>query len=416
MAASHRAPRSWWRPRSASGYRTAVATEPPSVDSVAAHSIAALTGLPALDSALGGLFWGDNVVWVADDVAALEPFERAVLGSATAYEQPAYVCVGRDPAQVAAAFPGIGIIDARPGTSLERPGDLLRAVLERSERAARGLLLFDSLDAMAARWGADTARAFFVRCCPSLLQIGSIAYWTMSSAGVGPRVRRQIEEITQCVFGVEDGRLRIIKAEGRGPGVEGAVFRYRVEDGGVRVDAAPAAARIGAALRAIRRERELSQSELARLAGVSPSAISQAEHGRRGLSLETLLVLSSRLGVTLDELLRGDTEPGYTLGRRHEPERREEGRPVPLLDDPAAGVRTYIVRLRPHAQGSPHIVHKGVEVVTVASGLVQVSVGSGRPVLRAGEALLAGRSAVSGWRNLGESEATLFWVLRDGGG
>ena len=45
---------------------------------------------------------------------------------------------------------------------------------------------------------------------------------------------------------------------------------------------------------------------------------------------------------------------------------------------------------------------------------MQVQLDSGRPVLRRGETLLAERSAVLGWRNLGESDATLFWILRDG--
>jgi hypothetical protein len=44
---------------------------------------------------------------------------------------------------------------------------------------------------------------------------------------------------------------------------------------------------------------------------------------------------------------------------------------------------------------------------------VQVVLETGKPVLRAGEALLAERGAITGWRNLGQSEATLFWVLRD---
>ena len=49
----------------------------------------------------------------------------------------------------------------------------------------------------------------------------------------------------------------------------------------------------------------------------------------------------------------------------------------------------------------------------MVSGLVQVLLDSGRPVLRRGETLLADRAAILGWRNLGEGEATLFWILRD---
>jgi transcriptional regulator with XRE-family HTH domain len=179
------------------------------------------------------------------------------------------------------------------------------------------------------------------------------------------------------------------------------------------LEAAPAAARLGTALRAVRTQRHLSQSDLARLLGISPSAVSQAERGRRGLSLDTLLDACSKLDLTLDELLRGDVNPGYRLARRHDPRRRADGRPLPLVDDRQAGLRAYLVTLAPGGQATPHLTHKGVELVAVVGGLVQVLLDAGRPVLRRGETLLAERTAVLGWRNLGESEATLFWILRD---
>src|SRR6185312_14111897 len=113
---------------------------------------------------------------------------------------------------------------------------------------------------------------------------------------------------------VGEGRLRISKAEGRPPGAQGQLFRYSVKDGGLQLQPAQAAARVGAALRAYRLRRDLSQSDLARLAGVSPSAISQVERGERGLSLETLMALSGRLNVTLDELLGGEVTPDYAIG------------------------------------------------------------------------------------------------------
>ena len=57
--------------------------------------------------------------------------------------------------------------------------------------------------------------------------------------------------------------------------------------------------------------------------------------------------------------------------------------------------------------------HDGVELVAVAGGLVQVILPTGRPVLRQGEALLVEWSGVSGWRNVGEDDALIFWILRD---
>ena len=374
---------------------------------------AASTGVPALDAALDGLYWGDNVVWESEDAAAAEPFYGALADQSDAYDLAAYVSLTRPPEEVASAYPGFEVIDARPASDLGRPAQLLQAIFERCDRAPRSVLLLDPLDAMAARWGTDTARTFFVRCCPHLLEIGAIAYWTVGlGAGLAP-LRREISQVTQCVLALGEGRLRIAKAEARGPGVEGSVFRCRVADGRPEIAAAPAAARLGTALRAVRTQRHLSQSDLARLLGISPSAVSQAERGRRGLSLETLLDASAKLDLTLDELLRGDVNPGYRLARRHDPRRRADGRPLALIDDRQAGLRAYLVTLAPRGQATPHLTHKGVELVAVVSGLVQVLLGSARPVLRRGETLLAERTAVLGWRNLGESEATLFWILRD---
>jgi transcriptional regulator with XRE-family HTH domain len=374
---------------------------------------AASTGVPALDSALDGLYWGDNVVWESDGEEAVAPYFGALSDQRDAYDLAAYVTLDRAPEDVRAAYPGFEVIDARATGPLGRPAPLLQAIYDRCDRVARSLLLFDPLDAMAARWGTDTARAFFVRCCPHLLEVGAIAYWSVGHGAAVATLRREISEVTQCVFSLSDGRLRIAKAEARGPGVEGSVFRSSVRNGRPELEAAPAAARLGTALRAVRMQRHLSQSDLARLLGISPSAVSQAERGRRGLSLETLLDACTKLDLTLDELLRGDVNPGYRLARRHDPRRRSDGRPLPLVDDRQTGLRAYLLTLAPRGHATPHLTHKGVELVAVVGGLVQVLLESGRPVLRRGETLLAERTAVLGWRNLGESEATLFWILRD---
>ncbi|MGB7798113.1 MAG: cupin domain-containing protein, partial [Pseudonocardiaceae bacterium] len=87
--------------------------------------------------------------------------------------------------------------------------------------------------------------------------------------------------------------------------------------------------------------------------------------------------------------------------------------PLPLLDDPGAGLRAYLVHLPPRQTGSPHVAHKGTELVAVAHGLVQIVLGNGRPVLRSGEVMLIDATTLESWRNLGPSEATLFWIVRD---
>lgn len=373
----------------------------------------ASTGVAELDHALGGLYWGDNVVWEPDEGGSAEPFYRSIAANAAVYQLAAYVTLRRDPAELAQAYPNFEVIDARPGSELAQPGPLLNEIRRVCQLGDRDLLLFDPLEAMSERWGADTALRFFMRSCPMLLELGSIAYWSLAPGEHSQQLRREVEEVTQCVIALGDGRVRIAKAEGRPFGVQGSVFRYRIDGDRPALEPAPAAARLGSALRAIRTQRHLSQSELARLAGVSPSAISQAERGQRGLSLETLLDLTAGLGITLDELLRGEVAPGYRLARRNDPHRGADGKPLPLLDDPETGLRTYLVRLPPRGTSELGFAHKGVELIAVASGLIQVVMPAGRPVLREGEAILAERSGISSCRNIGDRDATLFWILRD---
>jgi transcriptional regulator with XRE-family HTH domain len=381
--------------------------------SEATGALTASSGIPALDDALGGLYWGDNVVWQTDEDAPLDAFYRAVAGTASQYQLAAFVSLTTDPAVLERSYPGFTVIDARPDSPLAEPEDLLAAISRRCSAVERDLILFEPMESMTERWGTEKALRFFSKTCPHLLEVGAIAYWSFVPSRHPRTFRREIEEITQCVIALGDDRLRISKAEGRPAGVQGNVFRYRLDDGRPELTVAPAAARLGAALHAFRLNRDLSQSDLARLANVSPSAISQAERGQRGLSLETLLTLTARLEITLDELLRGDVAPGYRLGRRHDPLELTESTLLPLLDNPEAGLRAYVVRLPPGRSGSPGTSHKGVELVAVASGLVQVVLDTGRPVLRAGETLLAERSGVASWRNLSDHEAMLFWILRD---
>ena len=51
----------------------------------------ASTGFPELDRALGGLYWGDNVVWEAEAEDVLDPFYRTIATRSGAYDSAAFV-------------------------------------------------------------------------------------------------------------------------------------------------------------------------------------------------------------------------------------------------------------------------------------------------------------------------------------
>ena len=370
------------------------------------------SGVADVDSLMGGLLLGDNVVWVLDDTEVVGHLEDALLAEVTARGEGCfYVSAGQDPVRLRARLgPGVTVLDARPRGPCGDAAVLETAIIESARSHPPGYVVIDGLALFARRWGAAKAIAFFSRVCPRLFDLGAVAYWRAPRAELGRSFIDQVTNVTQCVLEIGEGHLRVVKAEGRPASVQGRLLRLELADGVVHLEDERALGRLGRGLERVRRERNLHQTDLARMAGVTPSAISQAESGRRGLSLDTLLALSERLGMGLDELLASAPTGGYVLARHP---RTSVEPTTALLDDPKAGLRAYLVRLGPGESGAPDLVHKGAELVLVASGLVQLTIGSDTPVMRAGDAVLATTEAVSGWRNLMNGPALLFWVLRD---
>lgn len=60
---------------------------------------------------------------------------------------------------------------------------------------------------------------------------------------------------------------------------------------------------LGNAVRELRREREMSQEDLADLAGLSGNYVGDTERGERNISVRTLWQLADGLGVPASELL-----------------------------------------------------------------------------------------------------------------
>ena len=65
---------------------------------------------------------------------------------------------------------------------------------------------------------------------------------------------------------------------------------------------------LGARIAALRRDRGLSQAELAHRLGISPSAVGMYEQGRREPSVELLVAMAEEFHVSTDYLLTG--KPG----------------------------------------------------------------------------------------------------------
>jgi hypothetical protein len=78
-----------------------------------------------------------------------------------------------------------------------------------------------------------------------------------------------------------------------------------------------------------------------------------------------------------------------------------------------AGVDPHIdlIHLGARESGAPLRTRSGTGIVAVASGLVQVQVAGQTPAVRHGEVLVADSEQIAGWRNLGQTEAELFWIV-----
>jgi transcriptional regulator with XRE-family HTH domain len=367
------------------------------------------TGLTELDQVLEGLYWGDNVVWQLD-AAPVGLFYSAIGELAEAFDARTYVSVGTEVPALADA--GVGVIDAGAGTRFANPAELLREIHHLCQPGELRLLLFDSLDSMVETRGASSTRGFLGRCCPMLLDLGAIAYWSMCTHRTPAAVRDTVAAVTECVLRVDDRSVRVTKAEARSHGVRRSVLHWHEENGRVILAAASINGRVAASLRAIRRARGMSQHELAKLGGVTASAISQAERAERGLSLSTLAQLSVALGITIDDLLHGEGPDPYRIGRRPDDRQNGDGGHIAtLLGGADSDLVVELVHLSPRQSARPVKPGAGTGIVAVANGLVHVRVSGQTPALRSGEVLVSAAERIEGWRNIGQSEAMLFWIV-----
>lgn len=368
------------------------------------------TGFETVDAALGGLITGDNVVWICDDERVYELLaEGFVAAAATNGQRTLHVDFGDG------AISGVVAgdrLDAAPDGALGRPAALLEALDRRAQSAhPPDCIVIGDLARPLRRWGVATTLEFFAHVCPSMLQAGVTAYWSLGPAFGRPGLDA-VRQITQCLVDVRGGRLRVLKAEGRSASQQAVSYRLRIDAGEVVVTLAPAGGRLARGLVALRTDLGLTQQELATVAAVTPSAISQAESGARGLSLDTVVRISDRLAVPLDRVVNASPAPTYHLAR-HDRSRRIGDDVVALVTDTSIGARVYLVEIPAGETRTPAIEHHGVEVIAAVRGLVQIDLGDDRPVLRAGDTLVLETARIRSWRNLRRESAQFFRILRD---
>ena len=366
------------------------------------------TGFDGIDDALGGLITGDNVAWICDDPGLYRRLAVGFVERATGTgRRGLLIDFGR---RGRFELPDTDRIDASARSEFAGATPLIDELERRVRSDPPSCLVVDDLGSAARRWGVDALFAFFERVCPAMLDAGVTAYWSIDPS-LGRGFVEHVRQITQCLLDVRKGRLRVVKAEGRPEALQHISYRLHHDDARIVVTPPPAGGRLARGLAAVREELGMSQHDIAAAAGVTPSAISQAESGTRGLSLDTVVTLADRLGISVDRLLSTGSPRSYVL-TRHDRARRAANSAA-LASDTTVGLRVFLIDLAGGERSTPPVDHHGVSVIAPLRGLVQVELDDDRPVLRAGDSLVVETGSVRAWRNLRAHDARCYWILRD---
>jgi transcriptional regulator with XRE-family HTH domain len=373
-------------------------------------------GVERLDQVVHGLLWGENVVWAGAPAPALSQLARQIIEATAGVAEFSYRVLvqpsnpgSQRPASGSLAPLGFDKVVTLGAADRQQAAAAIAAIDEVSQSKPNLLVVFDLRDITAgpgSPWDSGTVGAL----ARAILHGHGVGLWFANAGWAGGADGRPLMDLAQLVLEAGPDQIRIEKADGRPAGVVGAAVRHSVGSGGeLTVISSPAAARLGSGLRAIRQARGWSQGELAQVAGVSASAISQAERGQHALSLETLLDLSARLGMTVDQIIRGEPV-GYQVTRADSGLDGLGAQARTLFDEPRLGLRTLLVRIPPHGAAAQAAGARGRELLLAAQGLVQVVLPTARPVIRPGDAILVTDGPVASCRNLGDDEAQVFWL------
>ncbi len=421
------------------------------------------SGVSQLDRLLGGLYIGDNVVWHDDAGSLAHVFSLNFIQASQAQNRPLiYVSFDRSPKNLLDKLgplsenPTLTILDCftqgkGAGSPIflkfyqdnesewpcriipvEEPRnmkhfmDALYGVHATMEGDVR--FVFESITGMQELWGGEEhILNFYSHSCPRLYELNTIAYWILEKSAHSPRLRAQINQIAQVAIDLAIKRgttsLTILKAEKRHLDNLHKPQNYWTKDLTVTFDAesrVTGRVDLGLRLKELRSKRGLSQTELAKLVGVTPSTISQVESNLIYPSLPALMKMAEVLAVEISSFFQEQTEPKrrliFTAAEAIEikfPDLPQGAVFAKLLSpvdfDPKA--EPYLIEVSPNQTLPSHFfIHKGEEVGYLLSGRLQVKLEKAAYSLRAGDVIYLTSEMPTQWRNPGPGVARLLWI------
>ncbi|MEW5723068.1 MAG: cupin domain-containing protein [Thermodesulfobacteriota bacterium] len=420
------------------------------------------SGVERLDHILGGLYIGDNVIWL-DDAGSLAWVYCLNFLQASRVEDRPIIFAGfdRPPKSMLeklgdlAAYPNLIVLDCFTRGKGESSGVFLRFYQEGQDRGPARVILvdsprdvnqvnevlyglhadlsgdvrlvFDSLTGMQELWGGeDQLISFYRHACPRLYELRTIAYWIMEKKAHSARLKAQISQVAQVVIDLAIRRgttsLTVLKAEDRDTVNLHQPHLYWTKGRQVQFDGERRFAGgmdLGLRIKELRLKKGFSQTELARLVGVTPSTISQVESNLICPSLPALMKMAEVLLVEVSSFFRESQalrtklvfDPDEALAAR-----------LPALDEGVISARRltpidldvkiepFLLEIPPgQSLGSHFFFHKGEEMGYVLSGKCEMRIESKSYELKPGQVVYLTAQTPSSWKNHGDQPARLLW-------
>jgi len=174
---------------------------------------------------------------------------------------------------------------------------------------------------------------------------------------------------------------------------------------------------LGEKLRQLRSERNISQRDLARLAGLSPNSISLIERDETSPSVATLQSLATALNIRMSYFFEEES-PASVLhiksGER--PKITSEGVQIEGMGKtlPSQELEPFSITLEPRAGsgGERQVVHSGHEFVYCLYGKIEYVIDGKVYLIEEGDILIFEATLPHLWRNPYENEAKFILVLQ----
>lgn len=176
-------------------------------------------------------------------------------------------------------------------------------------------------------------------------------------------------------------------------------------------------AAVGTKLRKLRKERDLSQRDLASHSGVSANAISLIERNEISPSVATLQRLATALSVRISYFFEKDDSQANVIHIKAEERPSLSSRGVTItgigkrLRDQE--VEPFCITLSPGAaSGLQPVIHAGHEIVCCLQGMIEYDIDGTVYLLEAGDFLLFEAELPHFWRNPTADDAELLLILQ----